>query len=67
MSAAQLTRRQVLMSGVVGGILGVAGATSRLEATQAAPAEAPPPAAAAETDATKRSIRSVGPTFIPPR
>jgi len=40
---------------------------------QAAPAQAappaaePPPAAAAETDPAKRSIRSVGPTFIPAR
>src|SRR4051812_40365371 len=34
--------------------------------TTAAPAETPAPAAA-ETDAGKRGIRSVGPTFIPPR
>ena len=33
---------------------------------QAAPAQTPPPAAA-ETDASKRTIRSVGPTFIPAR
>ena len=38
MSASQLTRRQVLLSGVIGGVLGVAGATPRLEATQGAPA-----------------------------
>jgi len=38
MSATQLTRRQVLLSGVIGGFLGVAGATPRLEATQGAPA-----------------------------
>jgi pyridoxine 4-dehydrogenase len=38
MSAAQLTRRQVLLSGVIGGVLGAAGAAPRLEATQGAPA-----------------------------
>lgn len=32
----------------------------------AAPADTPPPAAA-ETDSGKRPVRSVGPTFIPPR
>jgi len=37
-------------------------------ATTAAPATpANPPPAAAETEAGKRSVRSVGPTFIPPR
>jgi hypothetical protein len=36
-------------------------------AQAAPPAAEPPPAAAAETDPAKRSIRSVGPTFIPPR
>jgi len=38
MSVVQLTRRQVLMSGVMGGVLGVAGVMPRLEAAQAAPA-----------------------------
>jgi len=38
MSVAQLNRRQVLMSGVIGGVLGMAGVTLRLEATQGAPA-----------------------------
>lgn len=38
MSVAQLTRRQVLMSGVIGGVLGVAGIAPRLEATQNAAA-----------------------------
>ena len=36
-------------------------------ASAAAAAAEPPAAAAAETDPAKRSIRSVGPTFIPPR
>jgi Protein of unknown function (DUF2865) len=35
--------------------------------TAAPPAEPTPPAAAAEGDQGKRSVRSVGPTFIPPR
>jgi hypothetical protein len=35
---------------------------------QAAPAQPPaPPPAAAETDPSKRTIRAVGPTFIPPK
>jgi hypothetical protein len=36
-------------------------------AQAAPPAAETPPAAAAETDSAKRPIRSVGPTFIPPR
>jgi len=38
MRVTQLTRRQVLMSGVIGGVLGVAGITRRLEAAQGTPA-----------------------------
>jgi hypothetical protein len=36
-------------------------------AQQAAPAAPAPPAAAAEGDPSKRTIRAVGPTFIPPK
>jgi hypothetical protein len=47
---------------------GQKGRTPAAAPAQAAPPAAePPPAAAAETDSAKRPIRSVGPTFIPPR